>query len=82
MDLDFAAGGTSIPFDDKKCNLWIKPEDEFHFIIEYSLYKNIRKPYISKYKLLKFIELVTSCYENVIKRWECRCTKFPYVKDE
>ena len=38
-----------IEFDDPKCKLCNKLEDEFHFVLECPLYNDIRKKYISYY---------------------------------
>ena len=35
-----------IEFDDRKCKLCNKLEDEFHFVLECPLYDDIRKKYI------------------------------------
>jgi len=52
--------------------LCLKLEDEFHFLLECPLYKDLRKKYVKKYywkntNMLKFIELITSENETVIK---------------
>jgi len=39
----------AIPYPDRKCIACNKLEDEFHFMLECPLYKDIRKIYIKKY---------------------------------
>lgn len=51
----------SIPLDERKCRVCNIIEDEFHFILECTLFQNIRKKYIKRYFWLrpnipKFIE--------------------------
>ena len=53
------------PFDNRKCILCNTLEDEFHFVLECGIYKDIRKQYIAKYfwahlNMLKFIQLFSS----------------------
>ena len=60
----------AIPFHDRKCKHCSILEDEFHFILECSLYTALRKKYINKYfwkspNIPKFIELMQS--ENEIE---------------
>lgn len=60
------------PLDDRKCIECNKLEDEFHFIIECSRYTELRNMYIKRYywrrpNMPKFIELLTSDNNNVIK---------------
>ena len=64
---------TAIPFNERKCTLCLKLEDEFHFLLECPLYKDLRKKYVKKYYwkntyMLKFIELITSENETVINK--------------
>jgi len=54
--------------------LCLKLEDEFHFLLECPLYKDLRKKYVNKYywkntNMPTFIELITSENETVIKRY-------------
>ena len=61
-----------IEFDDRKCKLYNKLEDEFHFVLECPRYDDIRKKYISHYYLrrpsmFKFIELVSSKRKSHVK---------------
>ena len=56
---------TAIPFNERKCTLCLKLEDEFHFLLECPLYKDLRKKEVKKYcwkntNKLKFIELISS----------------------
>ena len=55
----------AIPYPDRKCIACNKLEDEFHFMLECPLYKDIRKIYIKEYfwkypNIPKFIQLLTS----------------------
>jgi len=52
--------------------LHLKLEDEFHFLLECPLYKDLRKNYVKEYywkntNMLTFIELITPENETVIK---------------
>ena len=38
-----------IPIDERKCITCNKLEDEFHFLLECSLYNDLRNQYIKKY---------------------------------
>jgi len=63
---------TAIPFNERKCTVCLKLEDEFHFLLECPLYKDLRKTYVKKYywkntNKLTFNELITSENETVIK---------------
>ena len=60
---------TTIPFNERKCTLCLKLDDEFHFLLECPLYKDLRKKYVKKYywkntNMLKFIELL-----NYFGKW-------------
>ena len=62
----------NIPLDDRKCMICNKLEDEFHFIIECSIYTDLRKQYIPrKYwirpNMLKFIELMNSENKKIVQ---------------
>ena len=53
------------PFDNRKCILCKTVEDEFHFVLECGINKDIRKQYIAKYfwahsNMFKFIQLFSS----------------------
>ena len=53
------------PFDDRKCKLCHKLEDEYHIVLECPLYTDLRKQTISKFywgrpNMPKFIELCKS----------------------
>jgi len=52
--------------------LCLKLEDEFHFLLECPLYKDLRKKYVKKYNwkntnMLTFIEPIISKNETVIQ---------------
>ena len=62
----------NIPFNERKCRVCNGLEDEFHFILECSLFKELRKMFIKRYFWLrpnvpKFVELMTSENAQVIK---------------
>ena len=38
----------AIAFNERKCTLCLKLEDEFHFLLECPLYKDLRKKYVKK----------------------------------
>ena len=62
------------PLENRKCKQCNTLEDEYHFVLECVLYKELRKLYIKKYYWLmpsmqKLIELVTSENINIIKRF-------------
>ena len=64
---------TAIPFNERKCTLCLKLEDEFHFLLECPLYKDLRQKYVEKYywtkrNMLKFIERITPQNETVITK--------------
>jgi len=40
---------TAIPFNERKCTLCLKLEDEFHFLLECPLYIDLRKKEVKKY---------------------------------
>ena len=53
----------AIPFQDRKCQHCNVLGDEYHFLLECSLYDDIRKLYINKYywkRPNKFIEIMQS----------------------
>ena len=60
------------PFNERKCVICNLLEDEFHFVLECSIYKELRKQYIAKYywirpNMMKFIELCTSDRKKTIR---------------
>ena len=62
----------NIPFNERKCRVCNVLEDEFHFILECSLFKELRKRFIKRFFWLgpnipKFVELMTSKNVQVIK---------------
>ena len=59
------------PFNERKCVICNLLEDEFHFVLDCSIYKELRKQYIAKYywirpNMMKFIELCTSDRKKTI----------------
>ena len=61
------------PFNERKCAICNLLEDEFHFVLECSIYKELRKQYIAKYywirpNMMKFIELCTSDRKKTIRK--------------
>lgn len=61
-----------IPLDNRKCRICGVLEDEYHFILECSIYNELRKTYIKQYfwrrpNMAKFIELFTTENINTIK---------------
>ncbi|KAL4240483.1 hypothetical protein ACF0H5_001275 [Mactra antiquata] len=61
-----------IPFNERICSACNKLEDEYHFILECSLYNDIRDRYIPRYyinrpSMFKFITLITNENPKVIK---------------
>ena len=63
----------SIPYNDRKCIVCDKLDDEYHFVIECTLLHDLRKLYIDNYCLerpcvFKFINLMTSEIETVIRK--------------
>ena len=74
--MQIEAGGwvkpVRIPINDRKCLVCDKLEGEYHFVVECSLYDNIRKQYIPKKywirpNMVKFIELINSESNIVIR---------------
>jgi len=54
----------------KKMYIVFRTKDEFHFLWECPLFKNLRKKFVKKYfwkntNMLKFIELITSENEAI-----------------
>jgi hypothetical protein len=63
----------AIPYNERKCNICLKLEDEFHVLLECPQYNVLRKQLIDKYywkktNIPKFIELLTSQNENGIRK--------------
>ena len=61
----------STPVDERKCRYCNKLEDEFHFLLECTLYEDLRKQYIKKYfwyrtNMLKLRELMSTKNRNII----------------
>ena len=61
-----------IPLENRKCQVCNILEDEFHFILECSLYNDLRALYINRYywvrpKIPKFTELLQSKEKRVVK---------------
>ena len=62
----------STPLDDRKCNLCNILEDEFHFVLECTMFVELRKKYISRYywnrpSMHKFISLINNDNETCIR---------------
>ena len=62
----------STPFDERKCRICDKLEDEFHFLFECSLYADLRKQYISRYfivrpSMYKLIELFKNDSKKTVR---------------
>ena len=62
----------SIPLDDRKCRICVTLEDGFHFILECTLFEDLRKRYIKRYfwvrpNIPKFVELMTSGNKHIIR---------------
>ena len=59
----------STPFDDRKCHICNKLEDEFHFLFECSLYTDLRKQYISRYFIVRpSMYKLTQLFKTEVKR--------------
>ena len=61
------------PLDNRKCIICNILEDEYHFVLDCSLYLNLRTQYINKYfwkrpSMVKFIELVNTENVHVLKK--------------
>ena len=61
-----------IPYNERKCKLCKTIEDEMHFLLECPMFSDIRMLYIKKYywkhsSMIKFIELLKSENENIVK---------------
>jgi len=55
---------TAISFNERKCTLCLKLEDEFHFLLECPLYKDLSKKYVKKYywKKHKYAKIYRTYY--------------------
>ena len=65
-----------VPFNERKCTVCHVLEDEYHFVLECSLYQDLRKKYISKYfwsgpNMFKFLELLNSSNTSCIRKLCC-----------
>ena len=63
-----------VPVNERKCRLYNVMEDEYHFVIECHRYNGLRKKYIPKYyfqrpSMYKFIELVTTENNTLMKKF-------------
>ena len=63
----------SIPINERKCIICNKLEDEYHFVLECISYNDLRKQFLPVYywkrpNMFKFIELINTENENIIKR--------------
>ena len=63
----------AIPYIERKCHLCNVLEDEYHFVLECTLYAEIRRIYIDKIyylrpNVVKFVELLTSHNPNVNRK--------------
>lgn len=63
----------SIPFNDRKCSVCHILEDEYHLLLECSIYKDIRIKYINKYfwnrpNMFKLKELFTCRNDETIRK--------------
>ena len=61
------------PLDNRKCKICHTLEDEYHFVLECTLYGGLRKQYISKYywnhpSMLKFVQLCSSENKKIQKK--------------
>ena len=62
----------SIPLDERKCRTCNAIEDEYHFVIACSLFKEIRSKFIHKYywkrpSMFKFVDLTNSSNQKTIR---------------
>ena len=69
-----------IPFIERKCTICNVLQDEFHFVIECNLFKDLRNRYISRYFWLhpnyfKFTQLLATHNEADIKKWSIFVSK-------
>lgn len=62
-----------IPLDERKCYFCQVLEDEYHFVLECSVYLDLRKKYISRYfwkrpNMYKFVELINSPNTSCLRK--------------
>ncbi len=60
------------PIENRKCQMCNCLEDEYHFILECTMYSDIRNIYIRNYyrcrpTMIKFIELIKSENRNIVR---------------
>ena len=60
-----------IPIDERKCITCNKLEDEYNFLLECSLYNDLRNQYIKEYyckipNILKLKELMSTTNKNIL----------------
>ncbi len=60
------------PIDNRRCSLCACLEDEYHFILECTMYTDIRKTYIRSYfyrrpNMVKFIQLIQSENSSIVR---------------
>ena len=60
-----------IPVGERKCSICNQLEDEYHFVLECQLYKNLRRKYIDRFywnrpSMYKFVELIKSSNSKTI----------------
>ena len=65
-----------IPYENRKCRRCDVLEDEFHFVMECSMYTDLRRRYINRYywqrpNMLKFIELLSTEHGKTLKKPQC-----------
>ena len=63
----------AISYSDRKCNICDKLDDEYHLVVQCAMFTEVRKNYINKYywshpSMSKFIELITSEQEHILKK--------------
>ena len=63
---------TRIPVNERKCLICNSLEDEYHFVLECSIYVNLRKTYIprkfwNRPNMFKFLELLNTNDRNVLR---------------
>ena len=76
-----------ILYDNRKCSVCNVLEDEFHFVIICSLYKDLRKIYIKRYywqrpNMLKFLELFATENITIIKNLSIFIEKAFKLRDQ
>ena len=63
----------SIPLNERKCSICQQLEDEYHFVLECSIYNDLRKKYIPKKywlrpNMYKFVELLSSTNKCLVRK--------------